>query len=227
MTTLRREGGRRLSTGKAYATYSPSPADIRRWHTRPIRLLLLGLTFVGLLWPGTARSAEPHDAHWGFATDLGLWTGTTNNTTVALRFGLGYYMDPNFSFGGMALFTPIGDLTQVGVAGVAKYHLRLSNGFNLVPFAGLGILHADLNRGNGPTKVDRNDTSYFIPLGMSLEYQMGPKIAFSTTLMVNLHHITLSPPYPTTTAACLFWSASAGGRNCNPTVFESNVSSLD
>ena len=152
MTTLRRENGRRLSTGKAYATYSPSPADIRRWHTRPIRLLLLGLTFVGLLWPGTARSAEPHDAHWGFSTDLGLWTGTTNNTTVALRFGLGYYMDPNFSFGGMALFTPIGDLTQVGVAGVAKYHLRLSNGFNLVPFAGLGILHADLNRGNGPTK---------------------------------------------------------------------------
>jgi hypothetical protein len=34
----------------------------------------------------------------------------------------------------------------------------------------------------------------FIPLGMSLEYQVGPKIAFSTTLMVNLHHITLSPP---------------------------------
>ena len=174
--------------------------------TRRIRLLFVSFAFIACLWPGTARSAEPQDPHWGFATDLGLWTGTTNNTTFALGFGLDYYMDPTFSFGGMALFTPVGDLTQIGVAGVAKYHLRLNSGFNLVPFAGVGILHADLNRGSGPTKIDRNDTSHFIPLGMSLEYQVGPKIAFSTTLMVNLHHITLSPPVPNdnTSVALLF-----------------------
>lgn len=88
----------------------------------------------------------------------------------------------------------MGDLTQIGVAGVAKYHLRLDHGMNIVPFAGIGLLHADLNRGSGPSKVDRNDTSHFIPLGLSLEYQVGPNIAFSTTLMVNLHHITLSSP---------------------------------
>ena len=165
------------------------------------RLLLIRLACLGLLCP-TLVNAEPakptdmQEARWGFATDLGLWTGTTNNTTFALGFGLDYYMDQNFSFGGMALLTPVGDLTQIGVAGVAKYHLRLSNGFNLVPFAGLGILHADLNRGSGPSKIDRNDTSHFIPLGMSLEYQVGPKIAFATTLMVSLHRITLSPPVP-------------------------------
>lgn len=155
-----------MSAGRAYATHSPITFTPRiMTDTRRIRLLLVSLFFIGLLWPGVAKSAEPQDAHWGFATDLGLWTGTTNNTTFALGFGLDYYMDQNFSFGGMALFTPVGDLTQIGVAGVAKYHLRLNNGFNLVPFAGLGILHADLNRGGGPTKVDRNDTSHFIPLG--------------------------------------------------------------
>ncbi|MBX3369907.1 MAG: outer membrane beta-barrel protein [Nitrospira sp.] len=175
-------------------------------YTRRIRLFLAGLAFIGFLSPCAAQSADPQEPHWGFATDLGLWTGTTNNTTFALGFGLDYYMDPNFSFGGMALFTPVGDLTQIGVAGVAKYHLRLNSGFNLVPFAGLGILHADLNRGSGPSKINRNDTSHFIPLGMSLEYQVGPKIAFSTTLMVNLHHITLSPPVPNdnTSVALLF-----------------------
>ncbi len=95
---------------------------------------------------------------------------------------------------------------STGAADLAKYHHRLNSGFNLVPFAGLGILHANPNRGSGPTKVDRNDTSHFIPLGMSLEYQVGPKIAFSTTLMVNLHHITLSPPVPNdnTSVALLF-----------------------
>ncbi len=123
-------------------------------------------------------------------------SGTTNNTTFALGFGLEYYMDQNFSFGGMGLFTPVGDLTQIGIAGVAKYHLRLSNGFNLVLFAGLGFLHADLNRGSGSSKIDRNDTSHFIPLGLSLEYQVGPKIAFATTLMVNPapHHALTARP---------------------------------
>ena len=172
----------------------------------PIRLACLGLLCLSLLTPESARPADTQEARWGFNTDLGLWTGTTNNTTFALGFGLDYYVDQNFSFGGMTLFTPVGDLTQIGVAGVAKYHLRLNNGFNLVPFAGLGFLHADLNRGSGPTKVDRNDTSHFIPLGMSLEYQVGPKIAFATTLMVNLHHITLSAPVPNdnTSVALLF-----------------------
>jgi len=143
---------------------------------------------------------------WGFGTDIGVWTGTTNGSVFAMGLGLDYYMDPNFSFGGLVLFTPVGDLTQVAAAGVAKYHLRFNNGMNLVPFAGLGLIHADLDRGKGPTRVDRNDTSHFIPLGLSLEYQIGPTIAFSSTVMVNLHHITLSPPVQddSTSVALLF-----------------------
>jgi hypothetical protein len=116
---------------------------------RPVRALFIGLAFLGILWAAPTTAAEVKEPRWGFSTDLGLWSGTTNDTTFALGFGLDYYMDQNFSFGGMALFTPVGDLTQIGIAGVAKYHLRLNSGFNLVPFAGLGILHADLNRGSG------------------------------------------------------------------------------
>jgi hypothetical protein len=123
-----------------------------------------------------------------------------------MGLGLDYYVDPNFSFGGLVLFTPVGDLTQIAAAGAAKYHLRFNNGVNLVPFAGLGLIHADLDRGNAPNRIDRNDTSHFIPLGLSLEYQVGPTIAFSSTLMVNLHHITLSPPIQddSTSVALLF-----------------------
>lgn len=190
-----------LSKDRGYARVRASFRQMIMMSTHPIRLLLIGLACLWVFWPAQANAASAQPVNqegnrWGFATDVGLWTGTTNNTTFALGFGLDYYMDQNFSFGGMALFTPVGDLTQIGIAGVAKYHLRLNGGFNLVPFAGIGFIHADLNRGSGPTKVDRNDTSHFIPLGMSLEYQVGPKIAFSTTLMVNLHHITLSPPVP-------------------------------
>ena len=190
-----------MSKDRGYARVRASFRQMIMMSAHPIRLLLIGLACLWAFWPAQANAAPAQPVNqegnrWGFATDVGLWTGTTNNTTFALGFGLDYYMDQNFSFGGMALFTPVGDLTQIGIAGVAKYHLRLNGGFNLVPFAGIGFIHADLNRGSGPTKVDRNDTSHFIPLGMSLEYQVGPKIAFSTTLMVNLHHITLSPPVP-------------------------------
>ncbi|HET6675875.1 MAG TPA: hypothetical protein VFG71_11065 [Nitrospiraceae bacterium] len=152
------------------------------------------------------RPGFAQENRWGFGTDLGVWTGTTDGSVFALGLHLDYYLDHNFSFGGLTLFTPAGDLTQVGIAGAAKYHLRFPNGVNLVPFVGLGLIHADLDRGRGAGRIDRNDTSHFIPLGLSLEYQVGPTIAFSSTLMVNPHHITLSPPVPddSTSVALLF-----------------------
>jgi hypothetical protein len=175
----------------------------------PGRFILL----VAFLLPFFFQPADAEETRWGFGTDLGVWTGTTNGSVFALGLHLDYYMDRNFSFGGMTLFTPVGDLTQIAMAGVAKYHLRFSNGVNLVPFAGLGLIHADLDRGSGPGKIDRNDTSHLIPLGLSLEYQVGPTIAFSSTLMVNLHHLTLSPPSRTTAPASRCCSASAGDRD--------------
>ncbi|MGQ0809610.1 MAG: hypothetical protein ACT4OO_00085 [Nitrospiraceae bacterium] len=155
-------------------------------------LLLVGLIVAtSLIDTGPAVAQENR---WGFGTDIGFLSGTTNGTVFALGVNLDYYMDRNFSFGPMMLLTPIGDLTQIALAGVAKYHLRFNNGVNLVPFAGFGLVHADLDRGSGPGRIDRNDTSHYIPLGLSLEYQLTPQVALASTLMVNLHNITLSPP---------------------------------
>jgi hypothetical protein len=40
------------------------------------------------------------------------------------------------------------------------------------------LVHTDLDRGKGPSRIDRNDTSHLIPLWLSFEYQAGPTIAF-------------------------------------------------
>lgn len=150
-----------------------------------------------LLWiPVTPPQACAEDNRWGFGSDLGLTTGTVDGTVFALGFNIDYYADRNFSFGPMMQISPTGNLFQVAFAGVGKYHLRLGNGINLVPFTGIGLIHADLDRGTGPSQVNRNDTSWYIPIGLSLEYQVLHNIALSSTLMVNLHDINLQPSLP-------------------------------
>jgi hypothetical protein len=126
----------------------------------PIRIFTLAI----LLWTVVApMSAHADENRWGFGSDLGLTTGTVDGTAFALGFNIDYYADRNFSFGPMMQISPTGNLFQIAFAGVGKYHLRLNNGINLVPFTGLGLIHADLDRGTGPSQINRNDTSGIFP----------------------------------------------------------------
>ncbi|TKS59008.1 MAG: hypothetical protein EWM72_02660 [Nitrospira sp.] len=156
------------------------------------------------LFMGPARA---EDNHWGFGSDLGFTAGTVDGTVFNLGFNIDYYVDRNFSFGPMMQITPTGDLFQISFAGVGKYHLRFNNGINLVPFTGIGLMHASLDRGTGPGRIDENDTSWYIPIGVSLEHQVVHNIALSSTVIVNLHDIDLTPSHPeedTTSVALLF-----------------------
>lgn len=137
-------------------------------------------------------TAQETQHRWGFGTDVGFTSGTVNGTVFTLGFNGDYYVDRAFSVGPMLLLSPLGDLTQIALAGVARYHVR-TGALNLVPFAGLGLIHADLDRGNGPGRIDRNDTSWYVPIGISAEYPVNPKLAFASTLIVNLHDINLQP----------------------------------
>jgi hypothetical protein len=157
-----------------------------------VRIVLVVVVMLGSLAPVWSGSAQSQD-RWGFGTDVGLWAGTTNDTVFALGFNLDYYLDNAFSVGPMVLLAPVGDLTQIAIAGVARYHIRLRS-INVVPFAGLGLVHADFDRGQGPGRIDKNDTSHFIPLGVTVEYRLAPKIALASTLMINLHDLNLDPP---------------------------------
>lgn len=155
------------------------------------RAALVTLTAIVAFVAGSGL-AQAQDNKWGFGSDVGFQSGTVNGTVFSLGFNLDYYLDPAFSFGPMLLLAPTGDLTQIAIAGVARYHYRIRS-LNVVPFAGLGLVHADLNRGSGPGSIDRNDTSHFIPLGVTLEYQLAPKLALASTFMFNLHSLNLSP----------------------------------
>ena len=173
-----------------------------RWTCAAMLLAILATgTIVGA---PHARADEPR---WGFGSGLGLTSGTVNGTVFTLAFSGDYFLDRNFSVGPMMQISPMGDLFQISFAGVARYYFRLNNGINLVPFTGIGLIHADLDRGTGPGSIDRNDTSWYIPIGASLEYQATHNLALTSTLIVNLHDINLSPSLSendTTSVAMLF-----------------------
>ena len=163
---------------------------------RRVRVFLIG-ALAGTLWLASALvPAYAQENRWGVGTDVGFVAGSVHDTVFNLGFNVDYYLDRNFSVGPMMQITPTGDLFQISFAGVAKYHLRLDNGINVVPFAGFGLIHADLDHGTGRSRIDRNDTSWYIPLGISLEYQLVHNIAVASTVIVNLHSIDLSPSLP-------------------------------
>jgi hypothetical protein len=153
-------------------------------------------SLLSVLATGAVVSAAPalaDEPRWGFGSDLGLTSGTVTGTVFTLGFNGDYYIDRNFSVGPMMQISPMGDLFQISFAGVGRYHFHLHYGFNVVPFTGIGLIHADLDRGTGPGSIDRNDTSWYLPIGVSLEYQAAHKLALSSTLIVTLHGIDLSP----------------------------------
>ncbi len=152
---------------------------------------LLLVLFLAIISLPTRSLAQ--DTQVGFGTDIGLWTGTTDDTDFTLAFHFDYYFDPAFSIGPLLLFTPTSDLTQVALAPVGRYHLYFSN-FHLVPFAGIGFIHSSLERNQGSTLIDRSDTGFYIPLGITGEYPVSPKISLATTVLVNLHDIDLGAP---------------------------------
>ena len=154
-----------------------------------------------------APRADADDNRWGFGSGLGFTSGTVNGTVLNVAFSGDYSLDRNFSVGPLMQLTPTGDLFQISFAGVGRYYFRFNNGINLVPFTGIGLIHADLDQGTGPGSIDRNDTSWYVPIGASLEYQATHNVALTSTLIVNLYDINMSPSIPendTTSVAALF-----------------------
>jgi hypothetical protein len=152
---------------------------------RGVRSLLAASGFSLFLLIIQVPPASADENRWGFGSQLGLTAGTVNDTVFTLGANLDYYLDRNFSVGPMMQISPMGDLFQIAFAGVGRYHFRFNNKINLVPYTGIGLIHADLDRGAGASRIDRNDTSWFIPIGLSLEYQVVHNLALTSTLQEN------------------------------------------
>ena len=142
---------------------------------------------------GSYSTSSAQENRLGFGTDIGFITGTADDTVFAFGMNLDYYLDPAFSLGPMLLLSPTGDLTEIAVAGVARFHIRLPT-LNIVPFAGIGLVYANVDSGMGPNRIETSDTSFYLPIGLAAEFPVSDKIALSTSLVVNIHNLNFAPP---------------------------------
>jgi len=130
-----------------------------------------------------ARAESP----WGFGTDIGFLTDTADDTVFSLSFQGDYYLDSKFSIGPQLIITPGGDLTQITVAGIARYHIPLGS-VSLIPFGGLGFVYADYERG----RSDDNDTSYIFPFGATAAFHINRTVSLASTLIFTFQDLDLN-----------------------------------
>ena len=174
-----------------------SHIHLRRWNLRMNRprtattiasiLYLCVLVSVTIGMGGAASAQEG----WRFGADIGPFFKTGDGTVMGLGLNADFFFTEEFSVGPMVQFLPFGDLTQLHMAAIARYHVRTNFDVNLVPFAGVGLAYA---RGTGSVSPGgSSDSSVLIQNGVTLEYQVTNRIAVALTGMINFYSLDFGP----------------------------------
>ena len=110
---------------------------------------------------------------------MGFLANTPDDTAFALNFNGDAHLNQHVSVGPLLQLGFTDDLTLVGLSGQGKYRIPLPEAdkrFKLMLQAGIGFVHVDV----GPS-----DTSFLIPLGVGVEYQVNSTVALTSDLLLN------------------------------------------
>lgn len=129
------------------------------------------------------RTARP----WTAGGGIGLLGSTPDGTAVALNGYADARIDEHFSIGPLLQLGLTGDMAQVGLSGQGKYRVGLpgTEGRGAVVLqSGMGFVHAD----RGPS-----DTSWLVPIGAGVEYEVSPDVSAEATMLVNFTDLHAGP----------------------------------
>lgn len=149
----------------------------------------LFLSFLGAMQPGSALAGDPKPGTLSGGAALGFLGNTPEATAFALNFHGDLFVNPELSVGPLLQLAFTGNLTQVGLSAQGKYWWTVpttDNRGKLVLQAGIGFVNAD--RGNG-----NSDTSFLIPLGVGLDYQLNKVLAVNVTFLLNFTDLETGP----------------------------------
>jgi len=130
--------------------------------------------------PTWAYAADPQlQKPWSAGATMGFLANTPDDTAFALNFNAEGKITQQFSIGPLLQLGFTDDLTLVGLSGQGKYAIVIpdvSDRFKVILQGGIGFVHADI----GPS-----DTSFLIPLGVGVDYQINPGLALKSDFLLN------------------------------------------
>ena len=150
------------------------------------------ITVAGAMLLGTlmlaswTQAAEPQTQKpWNVGGTMGFLANTPDDTAFALNFNADANLNRHVAVGPLLQLGFTDDLALVGLSGQGKYAIPLSHlndRLKLILQGGIGFVHAD----RGPS-----DTSFLIPLGIGVDYQMNSQLAFKSDLILNFTDLDL------------------------------------
>lgn len=150
----------------------------KKWIVGAGLLCLMGLGVIGMPSAVLASDSSPHQSWSGGAT-MGFLGNTPDGAAFALNLNAEAKITQQFSIGPLLQLGFTDDLTLVGFSGQGKYAIRipeLGDRFKVMLQGGIGFVHAD----KGPS-----DTSFLIPLGVGVDYQINSGLAFKSDFLLN------------------------------------------
>lgn len=150
----------------------------KQWIVGAGLLCLFGLGIIGAPSAVLASDPSPHKS-WSAGATMGFLANTPDDTAFALNFNAEAKMNQQVSIGPLLQLGFTDDLTLVGISGQGKYAIAIpdvNDRFKVILQGGIGFVHADV----GPS-----DTSFLIPIGVGVDYQINPGLAFKSDFLLN------------------------------------------
>ncbi len=145
--------------------------------TKPARLFLLiffCVSFSGL--------TVAQNKNYTFGTELGILSGTIDNSVFEIGFNGGYLFTPTFSFGEYITFTPGGNLFQISANSVARFHVPAAD-LMFIPYMGIGFVYGSFE----VPPISENDFAISFPIGLMVTYPVGPQIQISARPEISIY----------------------------------------
>lgn len=168
--------------------------NTRKWGWGLVVGAIIWLSLGLIMIPSWVLAAEPlPEKPWSAGGAIGYLANSPDDTAFALNLNADVNLNQRMSIGPLLQLGFTGDLTLVGFSGQGKYAIPISeldNRFKVVLQGGIGFVHAD----PGPS-----DTSFLIPLGIGMDYQINPGLALKSDFLLNFTDLDHGRGYNDTT----------------------------
>ena len=152
-----------------------------------VMVITAAVLLLSVLDTHPARAEDGVPQGWVGDFGVGFLANTVDGTAFAFDMGFDRFVMKNVSVGPLFQLANTPNLVQTGLSGQAKYWIDLARGQNPIKLAltgGIGFVHAS----HGST-----DTSFLIPIGAELDFEVNPKLHLTGSFLLNFTDLKTGP----------------------------------